>query len=370
MTSNLLVVAAVAAVVGGTALAESLESATYFEEEDSYAFLVRHMPEKDRAVVGEDFLRETVALAEEARRTAPWRAEITDELFREYILPYSSIGEDPDAWRPEFRKRFWPLVKDCRTIGEAAAILNAKVFEILDVRYDTRRDKADQSPFHSMRLHMASCTGLTILQVDAFRACGIPARLAGCNWTPIPGNHSWLEYYENGAWHFFGDPEGDAPAPVDRSWFTAYAACADASEPRTRIYATRWSPKADGTRFWLTWRGEDRPSDVPADDVTASYRRFRAALSDIRVGFVARDAEGRRTPRRFRLVESGSKKVVFEGETHDERHDMNDHLVVTRPEGAKLVVQTPCADGAWKSVGLVEFKTGDQQLFTFGADEK
>ena len=41
------------------------------EEDGDYAFLVRHMPTKDRGVVSEAYLRANVKLAQEARRTAP-----------------------------------------------------------------------------------------------------------------------------------------------------------------------------------------------------------------------------------------------------------------------------------------------------------
>lgn len=331
------------------------------------AFLKANLPADDIGRVTDAYLTTNATLAAEARDAAPWRAEITDELYREYILPYSSIGEDPDNWRPLFRELFWPKVKDCRTIGEAAAILNACVYPTVDVRYDTRREKPDQSPFHSMRLHMASCTGLTIIMIDAFRACGIPARFAGCNWTTIPGNHSWLEYYENGAWHFFGDPSGDKPAPVDESWFTDYAALADETSPRTRIYAARYSPAPDSTRFWCTWRGEDKPSTVPADDITAAYRRYRAKLSDSRLAFVARGAEHRRVPMPFRLILSGSREVIFEGLTYDESHDMNDHVVISRPAGSKVFVQLKEADDAYTTLGLVEF-TKEQKLIDLGAN--
>ena len=189
-------------------------------ERDDYAFLVEHMPEKDRGKVGEEYLRENVRLAREALAAAPWRDTIPENVFREYILPYSSINEDADDWRAPFREKFWPLVKDCRTTGEAVKIINANIGRTLGVYYSTRRDKPDQSPFHSMRIGMASCTGLAILQIDAFRSCGIPARFTGCNWTTMPGNHSWTEYYDNGAWHFFNNPaypHGDRPHNLSRA---------------------------------------------------------------------------------------------------------------------------------------------------------
>jgi len=321
---------------------------------DDYAFLVKHMPAKDRATVGEAYLRANVALAQEARKSAPWRDTIPDSIFREYVLPYSSIGEDVDDWRPLFRRKFWPLVKDCRTTGEAVQIINSKIWKTLGVRYDTRRDKPDQSPFHSMRIHMASCTGLAILQIDAFRACGIPARFVGCNWTTIPGNHSWVEYYDNGTWHFFNDAEDDKLAPPDNAWFTPYAAQADADSPRTRIYAARWSPS--GSWFHLPWHTKDAPFSVPADDVTASYRRFRAALPQSRIAFVARGPDGRRIPLTFRLVAPGSGKTMAEGVTYDESHDMNDHFIITLPERTMAIIQAKQPDGTFRTIGRTTFE--------------
>lgn len=320
-----------------------------------YAFLVRHQPEAHRGKVSEAYLRENVALAEEAREAAPWKAMLTDEVFREYVLPYTVIDEEVDRWRPVFREKFWPFVKDCKTAGEAAAILYPKIGKLLDVHYDVRRDKANQSPFHSMRIHMASCTGLAIIQIDVFRACGIPARFVGCNWTHAPGNHSWMEYYDGKAWHFFNDPDGDKIIPPDVSWFAGCAGLSDGSSPRTRIYATRWSSNAQNLRFWTTWKAYDGPSPIPADDVTASYRRFRTPNVAARLAVVARGPDGRRTPVPIRVVVSGSRKIVFDGLTYDESHDMNDHVIVEQPEGTKVFVFVKETDGSWRKADTVDF---------------
>ena len=348
-----------AAALEASSLADC--EATAEAERDDYAFLVKYMPDKDRGKVSEDYLRRNVRLAREALAAAPWRDTVPEDVFREYILPYSSVNEDADDWRAPFREKFWPLVKDCRTTGEAVKIINANIGKTLGVYYSTRRDKPDQSPFHSMRIGMASCTGLAILQIDAFRSCGIPARFTGCNWTPIPGNHSWAEYYDNGTWHFFNDPADGKIAEPDKSWFAAYAAQADASVPRTRIYAARWS--RGGTWFWYAWKGIDAPSPVPADDVTKTYRRFRADLPSSRVAFVALDENGRRVPTEFRLVAPGSGKVMAEGVTYDETHDANDHVIISLPEHTMAVVYAKDADGRFRPVGNTEFGS-KQRLFT------
>ena len=62
----------------------------------------------------------------------------------------------------------------------------------------------------------ASCTGVSILFVDALRTIGIPARVVG---TPAwhgdhaQGNHNWVEV-------FVGDPRGEPWADPDtgQSW--------------------------------------------------------------------------------------------------------------------------------------------------------
>ena len=204
----------------------------------------------------------------------PWETDsaISEEIRREWVLPDRVIDERADDWRPEFERRFRPIVKDAKTATEAVQKINAVIWDELDVHYSTERDIANQSPFHSMRIHKASCTGMTILQVCAYRAVGIPARLVGCNWTTQPGNHSWPEFYDAGVWHHFGD--GD-PSPIDKSWVDPFAAQADASRPETRIYASRATPNAERTVFWKTWAPEGGPSDVWADDVTESYRKYR-----------------------------------------------------------------------------------------------
>lgn len=204
----------------------------------------------------------------------PWEGTFSDELRREWIEPDTVIDEERDDWRDLFRSIFRPLVADCKTPIEAVQRINSAIWDLLDVHYSTARDKANQSPFHSMRIHKASCTGMAILQICAFRAVGIPARLVGCNWTTIQGNHSWVEFHDGADWHFFGD--GD-PSPIDACWITPYAAAADAARPDLRIYASRATPNAGKTRFWRTWAFPQGFSDVWADDVTARYRRYADA---------------------------------------------------------------------------------------------
>ncbi len=232
--------------------------------ESDAEFLLKYAPERDLPLP-EEYVTENCRLAAAARETAI--EKYPDEIYREYVLPYSVIREERDDWRREFRDRFLPLISGCTNAYEAAVLLDRRIWDEIGVHYNVKRDKARQSPRHSMRIGMASCTGISIILIDVCRALGIPARLVGCCWTTIPGNHSWVEVWSEGAWHVVASGEKERE---DNIWFLEYAALADASRPDRRIYASRWSPGE--TRFWQTW---DRPgcvSDVPADDVTAKYR--------------------------------------------------------------------------------------------------
>ena len=78
---------------------------------------------------------------------------------------------------------------------------------------------------------MASCTGLSILLIDACRAVGVPARFVGTPlWSDGSGNHSWVEVWDDG-WHFTGaaEPTGDA---LNKAWFTGRAAQAQRDSER------------------------------------------------------------------------------------------------------------------------------------------
>jgi len=210
-------------------------------------------------------------LAHEVRKMAPWKRQITDELFNEYILPDTVIDEEKDDWRPMFKKIFFPVVKGARTPTEAVRKINAVIWDKLDVHYSMERDFPNQSPFHSMRIHKASCTGQTILQVCAYRTVGVPARLVTCNWTTRQGNHTWAEYWDKG-WHVSGE---DGKSKIDDRWSAILAAEADVNDPSKHIYASRATP--NGTWLWRTWGMPNVPMVglVPADDVTERYKKYK-----------------------------------------------------------------------------------------------
>ncbi|MCA9295454.1 MAG: hypothetical protein KC983_03035, partial [Phycisphaerales bacterium] len=197
----------------------------------------------------------------------PWSDSISTELFHNNILPYASVSETRESWRGRLMKICLPMVDACHTPAEAAQRLNEQLFAALNVRYSTERARADQSPSESIDQGKASCTGLSILLVDACRSVGVPARLVGIpEWANKPGNHTWVEVWSDGEWHFVGAAEPDARG-LNHAWFEHDASLARPDDPRHSIYATHWAPT--GVTFPMVWTEGADP--VHAVNVTARY---------------------------------------------------------------------------------------------------
>lgn len=234
-------------------------------EREALAFLLVNMPERDLTSLSAEFLDRNVHLAMEARNRCDWTRAVPWEIFLNDVLPYASLNERRDDWRGDFIERFTPLVQDCKSPSEAAQKLNRESFKVLKVKYHaTKRNKPDQSPYESTEIGYASCTGLSILLVDACRAVGVPARVVGTPmWADKSGNHTWVEIWDR-QWWFVGAAE---PGDLNKTWFAEPASKADASKPEHRIYASSF--RQTDTPFVMVWDAKAR--DYPAVDVTAYY---------------------------------------------------------------------------------------------------
>jgi hypothetical protein len=255
------------------------------EQRKGLAFLVANMPERDLKALRADFLLENVSLAYKARAEVPWGRAVPEDVFLNDVLPYANVDEARHPWRKELYELCLPLVKDCKTPGEAAQRLNATVFQKLKVRYSTARKKPHQSPKESVEQGLASCTGLSILLSDACRSACVPARLAGTPlWATKRGNHTWVEVWDDG-WHFTGACEPD-PKGLDRAWFVGDAAQAIKGSPEHAIYAASFM--RTGLAFPLVWSpGQE---EVQAENVTDRYARKTPALTAEQAGQVEKAA--------------------------------------------------------------------------------
>lgn len=327
-------------------------------------FLLENMPETDLSSISSDLLLENIQFAYKAWNASLWKDQISEEMFFNHILPYANINERRDRWRRDFFSRFSPLVSEAKTPSEATAILNNKIFPMVKVKYSTKRPKADQSPYESMEAGLASCTGLSVLLIDACRAVGVPARFVGTPlWSDGSGNHSWVEIWDQG-WHFTGaaEPTGDS---LDRAWFTGRAAKANREDPRNGIYAVSF--KRTPQRFPMSWRPD--ADFVHAVDVTDRYTEKSVEIPEgkARVRFrVFLEETGERCQAKVILLQADGE-VVFEGTSKDERFDSNDHLMAVLPLNSKLVATVNFGD-AEQTVGFTVEE--DEQLIDIHLEKR
>ncbi len=272
---NLLDKALVTAGNNAIELQTALEKAPA-EQKEGMAFLISYMPERDLKELKADFLLENSAYAYKAREQYSWAKQIPDSIFFNEVLPYVSLNEKRENWRKEFFDRFSKYVVNCSDIFEAIDSINQNVRDEVLVDYSTKRKKPDQAPFESMEQHLASCTGLSIILTDAFRAVGIPSRVAGTpNWHDERGNHNWTEVWANGKWYF---TEYYFPGQLDNAWFFADAGKAIKNDREKAIYASSFKPT--GISFPLVW--DENIKYVAAENVTDRYTElYRKHLASI-----------------------------------------------------------------------------------------
>lgn len=304
-------------------------------------FLLEHMPPSDRAALEVEMVLENVAYAYRAWQQAPWHDQISEEIFLNEILPYANINERRDRWRKDFHEKFAPLVAAAKTPSEAAAILNNTVFPQVGVIYSTERPKADQSPYESIEAGMASCTGLSVLLVDACRSVGVPARFVGTPlWADGSGNHSWVEIWDDG-WHFTGaaEPTGDR---LNEAWFTERAAQARADDRERAIYAVSF--KRTPLSLPMVWKPE--ADTVYAVNVTQRYLHAAAIpAGHARMQFRVRDASGARLMLPLEIKDEGGT-TLHADRTRGDSFDANDHLTFFLPVDQLLEVRVKQGDRA------------------------
>jgi len=238
-------------------------------------FLSAHRPPEDAAIDPEIVL-DAIRLAIEARARYPWAREVPDDLFLNDVTPYAVVNEPRARARARVHQLVEPLIAEATTAEQAAQIINRELFALTGVRYSTQRRRPHQNTLETLELGLASCTGLSIMLIDACRSVGIPARLVGiASWPGRGGNHSWVEIHDGTRWRFVGAAEHD-PAGLDRGWFTGAAAQAIEGHTLHAIWATSW--QRTGASFPLAWSAGE--SDVPGVDVTRRYANAANARAE------------------------------------------------------------------------------------------
>jgi len=317
-------------------LAQALARAPEAQRE-GIQFLVENMPSRDLQALSAEFLLENLSLAYKAMQEAPWAKSIPPDLFLNDVLPYASVNERRDNWRKRLYEICLPLVKDCKTPAEAGQALNQQLFKLLKVRYSRSRRAPDQGPFETMETGVATCTGLSILLVDACRAVGVPARIAGTPlWSNNSGNHTWVEIWD-GDWHFTGAAEQN-PNGLDHGWFVGNASQAVKDDRDHAIYASSF--RKTGLGFPLIWAR--RVDYVSAVNVTDRYtaKAKPADNTGTRLGVDVLDRPvGQRVAAKVLVTDAADRALRFEGISKDETADRDDHLTFQLPKQRTYVIE-------------------------------
>lgn len=347
-------------------------------------FLWDYMPETDKQQLNTQWLLVNIKYALKARQVFPWAKKVPLDIFLNDVLPYANTTERRDLWRPSFYKRFGKMVLDCSNAQEAVLKIMSQIQKELGVEYSTKRRRADQGPLESIELKMASCSGLSILAIDACRAVGIPARLTGiASWSHVRGNHNWLEVWINGQWHM---TEYNSNS-MDEGWVIDNCGLADTTNPIHRIYASSWKPSPEnpnlkfpvvwGMSIFISQQKPNIPSDYkdkviitpfltsentthyfvmtysnstpifPGIDVSTRYKQLAKIQKEkkekelakknshqLQIGFFS---DGKQIAKDFRILLDNQE--ILTGKTNDKEADLNNLKSFNVPPKSKIVIE-------------------------------
>jgi len=215
-----------------------------------------------------------------ARDRLTFARQVPKNLFMEFVVPYRNVDEPVDDWRPHFFKSLYPAASQAQTLKEAAEIIYPRIWRNLgnNVSFQANCTPAIMAPMsETLRLGHASCTGCSILVVDAMRAVGIPARIVGTpEWNlPSGGNHNWVEVWtgEGIGWHFFDAAPADTVS-WDSGWFMGGNVKSAVPGGMHGIYSPVWHGNVT-SNYTITWRNP--PVLLPAVERTSFYKQVAAA---------------------------------------------------------------------------------------------
>merc|ERR1712126_106284 len=145
------------------------------------------------------------------RQKYPFAANVSTDLFFDYVLPYASVNEERTNWRQLLWDNLIPEIDQLQTdyndpniLEYIAIFLHSNIWKILapknsdSIFFKSSQTPLIYDPMSTMLFGHASCTGMSILYIDALRTFGIPARLVGTpawNGNDDNGNHNWVEVW-------------------------------------------------------------------------------------------------------------------------------------------------------------------------------
>ncbi len=365
----------------GIEVLEEYVSGLEGEKKEAAQFLLRYLPASDREQLAVALFRENLEEAYVARTTYPWTMALPKEVFFNDVLPHAVAAERRDPWRKRLRGLFDPLLGDAQTPREAAALVGANIARLTGVKYNRKREKACQSPGESIRQGMATCTGLSILMIDALRATGVPARLAAIPmWGTMDGNHTWVEVHDGQDWQ--KSDFGGSPKRWNKGWSVARCAYSHPRIPVYGIFASSYRDTGIGVPLAWEWQfNQFKGGRIMLSDLFKEQRNEAGELTSLswslqrrtvpgidRTAHYIEMAGGRKVPIpkgaacvTVRAYEAGTKKrlaipiriladnkLLYKGSTASPQQDLNEYVRLLCKPG-QVRVEHQSANGDWSA---------------------
>ncbi|MCD4819910.1 MAG: transglutaminase-like domain-containing protein [Candidatus Cloacimonetes bacterium] len=177
-------------------------------------FILDNSSANDLAVLTKEFLINDI---EYAVRTKEFSyASYPEDIFKHFVLPYRASQEPIEEWRKVFYETLKQLVKEAKTIEEAAIIVNLWVAEQMTFKTTHGRD---QAPLTTMKRGIGRCEEMMIIFIAAARSVGIPIRSASVPyWNFTNNNHAWVEIWTPEGWRYTGAAE--PKNSLNEAWFS------------------------------------------------------------------------------------------------------------------------------------------------------
>ena len=175
-------------------------------------FILQNSSPNDLSALNANYLKENIQLAIKSRKIS--YANYPEDIFKHFVLPYRASQEPIENWRPKFYKEIYPIVKDAKSIEEAAILVNLWANEKMTFKQTHGRDQASLT---TIKRGYGRCEEMMIIFIDAARSVGIPVRAASAPyWNFTDNNHAWVEIWTPDGWKYRGEPENS----LNNSWFT------------------------------------------------------------------------------------------------------------------------------------------------------
>ncbi len=182
-------------------------------------FLLKSIPDIDLAEVSAEFMLGTIEKSERTKESFIWASHIPEHIYLQNVLPFRVTQEPLEDWKDFFYEKLYPIVKDTKTIEEAAIKVNYWCGEKIKFKQTERRD---QGPFETYKSGYGRCEEMVIFFVAALRSVGIPTREAATPyWPHKDNNHAWTEIWTEEGWKYTGAAEPKDSLNI--AWFSKTA---------------------------------------------------------------------------------------------------------------------------------------------------